>query len=317
MLYNLLDSPSYLIPIAALITFLAVFILNNKLMYLLPTDKGRAFAVSAEKAKGKPRGSGIIFVLVFCVAALLFAPFSLENSLYILLLAAAMLTGFLDDASRTPWSDYKKGALDLLISLGIAFNFALNNSTSINLLIIEKISGKPCILELPTAVYIILATILVWVAINVVNCTDGVDGLCTTLSLISLCSFMFLMGSDFKPFMILFMAALLAYLWFNCSPSIMLMGDAGSRTIGVFFAITAMKCGDPLIFIFFCLVFIIDGGLGLVKVFLLRFLKIKIFPNTCLPVHDHLRKTKKWSDTQTVLRFCILQTILNLLILIL
>lgn len=317
MLSNLLNSPQWLLPAASLITFILVFVLNKKLMHLLPGDLGRAYAVDAEKAKGKPRGAGIIFVLVFCVMSLIFAPFSLENSIYLILLALAMLTGYLDDASKIPWSDYKKGALDLLVSLGIALNFALNNSTAINLTIIEKISGNPCIIEIPAVVYVILATILVWMAINVVNCTDGVDGLCTTLSIIGLVSFVVLSPSDFSPFALLFVAALLAYLWFNCSPSIMLMGDAGSRTIGVFFAILAMKSGDPLLFIPFCLIFILDGGLGLIKVFLLRFFKIKLFPNTRMPLHDHFRKEKGWSDTQTVMRFAIIQTLICLLLILL
>ena len=86
----------------------------------------------------------------------------------------------------------------------------------------------------------------------------------------------------------------------------MLMGDAGSRTLGVFFALAAMKSGAPLMFVPVCLVFIIDGGLGLIKVSLLRFLKIHILKNVRTPIHDHVRKNKNWSDAQTVIRFAVL-----------
>ena len=51
----------------------------------------------------------------------------------------------------------------------------------------------------------------------------------------------------------------------------------------------------------------IDGGLGLVKIFLLRFLKIHVLKNTLTPIHDHVRKNKDWSDTQVVFRFVIIQ----------
>ena len=106
---------------------------------------------------------------------------------------------------------------------------------------------------------------------------------------------------------LLFAATLLAYLCFNSKPSTMLMGDAGSRALGFFVAVLAMKSGHPLIYILLALVLIIDGGLGLVKIFLLRFLKIHVLKNTLTPIHDHVRKNKDWSDTQVVFRFVIIQ----------
>ena len=54
-------------------------------------------------------------------------------------------------------------------------------------------------------------------------------------------------------------------------------------------------------------VLIIDGGLGLVKVSLLRFLKIHILKNTTTPIHDHVRKKLGWSNAQVVFRFAIIQ----------
>jgi phospho-N-acetylmuramoyl-pentapeptide-transferase len=95
------------------------------------------------------------------------------------------------------------------------------------------------------------------------------------------------------------------------------MGDAGSRTIGVFLAIAAMKCGDPFLFLPICIVFIVDGGIGLVKIFLKRFLKISILKNTRTPLHDEARKVKDWSDTQTVIRFCIIQLLICALVVML
>ena len=106
---------------------------------------------------------------------------------------------------------------------------------------------------------------------------------------------------------LLFAATLLAYLCFNSKPSTMLMGDAGSRALGFFIAVLAMKSGHPLIYILLALVLIIEGGLGLVKIFLLRFLKIHVLKNTLTPIHDHVRKNKDWSDTQVVFRFVIMQ----------
>ena len=108
----------------------------------------------------------------------------------------------------------------------------------------------------------------------------------------------------------LFAAVLLAYLYFNSSPSSMLMGDAGSRALGFYIAVIAIKSQHPVIYLLLAGVLIIDGGLGLVKVFLKRFLKISILKNTRTPIHDHVRKKCGWSDTQVVVRFLIIQVIL-------
>lgn len=296
----------------------------------LPTDIGRAFAVNAEKAKGKPRGAGIIFVLTFVFTCLVFVNATLEYIIYYVLLSLAMLTGFLDDSSRTPWGDYKKGLLDLIISLLITLTHVFFGGSELTFALL----GVTVVL--PAWLYIILGTILVWASINVTNCTDGVDGLSSVLGLITLGFFyLFILktadpasyssvatGIATEKFIIVgntslrfaalipvLMGCLGAYLCFNASPSILLMGDAGSRTLGVFFALAAMKSGSALIFLPFCLVFILDGGLGLIKVALLRFLKIKILKNTRTPLHDHFRKNKGWSDTQVVIRFALVQLI--------
>ena len=70
-----------------------------------------------------------------------------------------------------------------------------------------------------------------------------------------------------------------------------------------------MKTGHPFIYLPLAAVLIVDGGIGLVKIFLLRFLKIAILKNTRTPLHDHVRKEKGWSDTQVVFRFTIIQIV--------
>ena len=164
--------------------------------------------------------------------------------------------------------------------------------------------------------FIILAGVLVWTAINVTNCTDGVDGLCGSLVMTVLLPLAFMVtksgAADMLLPMIMFVT-LAAYLWFNCSPSQMLMGDAGSRALGVFLAVMFLKTAAPFAFIPMAIVIILDGGLGLLKLSFRRFLKIKNFMEGIrTPLHDHARKNKGWSDTQVVIRFTILQIIVNL-----
>lgn len=63
----------------------------------LPKDQGREFAVNGALSAGKPRGAGFIFILVFVAAVVLFCERIQEIIIYLVLLAAAMVTGFLDD----------------------------------------------------------------------------------------------------------------------------------------------------------------------------------------------------------------------------
>lgn len=277
---------------------------------ILPKDQGRAFAVNGALSEGKPRGAGIIFVTSFTLCTALFYPLDIENIIYLVLVYAAMLSGYFDDASETPWGNLKKGLIDLVISLGIAFTYYFYNGSQVKLYITDST------FTIPAPLFIILAGVLVWTAINVTNCTDGVDGLCGSLVMTVLLPLAFMVtksgAADMLLPMIMFVT-LAAYLWFNCSPSQMLMGDAGSRALGVFLAVMFLKTAAPFAFIPMAIVIILDGGLGLLKLSFRRFLKIKNFMEGIrTPLHDHARKNKGWSDTQVVIRFTILQIIVNL-----
>ncbi|WP_288970330.1 phospho-N-acetylmuramoyl-pentapeptide-transferase [uncultured Ruminococcus sp.] len=313
MFYNLLaktDNTTLVLLVPMLCSFLIAFFSLKFFKRILPKDQGRAFAVNGALSEGKPRGAGIIFVTSFTLCTALFYPLDIENIIYLVLVYAAMLSGYFDDAAETPWGNLKKGLIDLVISLGIAFTYYFYNGSQVKLYITDST------FTIPAPLFIILAGVLVWTAINVTNCTDGVDGLCGSLVMTVLLPLAFMVtksgAADMHLPMIMFVT-LAAYLWFNCSPSQMLMGDAGSRALGVFLAVMFLKTAAPFAFIPMAIVIILDGGLGLLKLSFRRFLKIKNFMEGIrTPLHDHARKNKGWSDTQVVIRFTILQIIVNL-----
>lgn len=313
MFYNLLaktNNTTLVLLVPMLCSFLIAFFSLKFFKRILPKDQGRAFAVNGALSEGKPRGAGIIFVTSFTLCTALFYPLDIENIIYLVLVYAAMLSGYFDDAAETPWGNLKKGLIDLVISLGIAFTYYFYNGSQVKLYITDST------FTIPAPLFIILAGVLVWTAINVTNCTDGVDGLCGSLVMTVLLPLAFMVtksgAADILLPMIMFVT-LAAYLWFNCSPSQMLMGDAGSRALGVFLAVMFLKTAAPFAFIPMAIVIILDGGLGLLKLSFRRFLKIKNFMEGIrTPLHDHARKNKGWSDTQVVIRFTILQIIVNL-----
>lgn len=295
-------TPNQIAVVGVLFAFFITFLCLKFPFSFLPKDQGRLYAVNGAQSKGKIRGVGLILALTFIISTLLFLPISREYIVYCILLFAMMLSGYLDDAAKNPWSDYKKGAIDLVLAVLTMWNFVNYNDTMIQ---IGSFSW-----EVPVALYFALGVILIWVSINVTNCTDGVDGLCASLCCVSFTAFAILFPKalgNYAASCLILVAILLAYLCFNSKPSSMLMGDAGSRALGFYLAVIAMKSGQPLLFILLAAVLIVDGGIGLVKIFLLRFLKISILKNTRTPLHDHARKGKEWSDTQVVFRFTIIQ----------
>jgi len=296
--------------IGILFAFLATCFFIGKFNQYLPKDIGRDYAHDGKLSAGKPRGAGFIFILVFLGSGLIFGHLDIEIVIYMILLFAAMMTGFLDDASKAPGGEYKKGLLDFLIAIVVAFTYLKYNDNNIYLALFDKT------VEIPVILYGVLIVVLVWASINVTNCADGVDGLSGTLTIITLMSVyvinqVLMTGTDTNYYILLFVVCILGYLWYNATPSKLLMGDAGSRAMGLFIAIAVLKMGSPLLYIPVALVIILDGGLGLVKVFLLRFLKIHILKNTRTPLHDQVRKVDGWSNTQTVFRFAIIQIIIS------
>ena len=173
------------------------------------------------------------------------------------------------------------------------------------------------------------STILIWVSINATNCTDGVDGLSASLSgmgILFLGAILYGIvghteisnyllvphyanGADWAIMSFVLVGCLAGYLWHNSYPSAVLMGDAGSRPIGLMLGVLVLACGNPFLIFVVAFVVIFNGATGLIKVALLRFFKIGIFGQIRYPLHDHVRHNMGWSNTQVLVRFVILQAI--------
>lgn len=332
---RLLSSYAVLITVALYLGFFLAYKLIPKFYNVLPHDRGREFTIkeNAEAAKGKPTGTGIVFITIFALICILVVPMSWMRAGIIFLTWITMLTGFLDDNSTNSWGEYLKGALDLIISISASFilYFGLKGISDDGIVrfwlpfVSHQIAVNP-------VVYIIICTIMLWASINTTNCTDGVDGLSSSLVLIGLIIlgiiFYFLIGhKDFAEYLLVphlrsgpnwavmafaMAGVVMGYLWHNAYPSKCLMGDAGSRALGFFTGVCVMMTGNPLIFLATSSIIFVNGGMGLLKVFLLRFFKIRIFENIRFPLHDHMRKNRGWSPTQVLIKFMIMQILITL-----
>jgi phospho-N-acetylmuramoyl-pentapeptide-transferase len=335
---RLLTSYAVLISVALYTGYFSAYKLIPKFYNRLPHDRGREFTIkeNAEAAKGKPTGAGVVFISLFVIISLLVVPLTWTRALIIALTWLTMLTGYLDDRSTKSWGEYLKGALDLIISVGasLILYYGLKNASADGVVkfwipfVSHEIAVHP-------VVYVIICSVMLWASINSTNCTDGVDGLSSTLVTIALLTlgiiFYFILGHvDIAGYllvphfaaganwalMIFTMAGVvMGYLWLNAYPSKCLMGDAGSRALGFFIGICVMASGNPFLIFATSTMIFVNGGMGIVKVFLLRFFKIKIFENVRFPLHDHMRKNRGWSPTQVLIKFMILQLLITVAVL--
>ncbi len=335
---RLLTSYAVLIAAALYTGFFAAYKLIPKFYDKLPHDRGREFTLkdNAEAAKGKPTGAGIVFITIFVIICFLLVPMTWVRAGVIFLTWITMLTGYLDDRSVTSWGEYLKGALDLIISISAAFilYYGLKGASGDGIVRFWLPFTSSEIAVHPV-VYIILCTVMLWASINTTNCTDGVDGLSATLVLIALLTlgavFYFVLGhKDISAYLLLphlssganwavmvfaMAGVVMGYLWLNAFPSKCLMGDAGSRALGFFIGVGVMISGNPFLILATSSIIFVNGGMGLLKVALLRFFKIKIFENIRFPLHDHMRKNRGWSPTQVLIKFMIMQILITCAIL--
>ena len=302
---------------------------------ILGHDRGRKYAQGSEVNIGKPTGVGFYFVLVFLLVSstfcFLISPITSDKGFFesgnvvtglgfgLLAVLAEMVTGWLDDRSKNAWNEYIKGALDFVVSLIAGFIVVHFFGTRVYL----AITGT--YFDIHPVLFYILAVLLFVVSINATNATDGIDGLSGSLSVIAVIT-TFIMGFLAKSLfddnalllVVFFVPALIAYLIFNFNPSKMLMGDAGSRSLGFFIAFFLIYCRIPLLYFIVGLPFLCDGGISIVKITVGRLTKKKIilFKNITTPLHDELRKNRKFSVKKVWFTLVIAATVIDLLYII-
>lgn len=302
---------------------------------ILGHDRGRKYAQGSEVNIGKPTGVGFYFILVFLLVSSIFcfliSPVTSDKGFFesgnvvtglgfgLLAVLAEMVTGWLDDRSKNAWNEYIKGALDFVVSLIAGFIVVHFFGTRVYL----AITGT--YFDIHPVLFYCLAVLLFVVSINATNATDGIDGLSGSLSVIAVIT-TFIMGFLAKSLfddnalllVVFFVPALIAYLIFNFNPSKMLMGDAGSRSLGFFIAFFLIYCRIPLLYFIVGLPFLCDGGISIVKITVGRLTKKKIilFKNITTPLHDELRKKRKFSVKKVWFTLVIAATVINLLYII-
>ncbi|RKV98546.1 phospho-N-acetylmuramoyl-pentapeptide-transferase [uncultured Campylobacter sp.] len=172
-------------------------------------------------------------------------------------------------------------------------------------------------------------TIVISASSNAVNLTDGLDGLATIPSVFSLCSlgiFAYLCGhAIYSQYLLLprvagagevciivsaLIGALLGFLWFNCYPAEVFMGDSGSLSVGAFLGYCAVITKNEILLIMIGFVFVIETLSVILQVGSFKIFKRRIF--LMAPIHHHF-ELKGWVENKIIIRFWIIALIANII----
>ena len=369
--FRLLQSHVLLLAGGAFTAALLVWLALPRLWNRLPRDRGKAICkdLGGMKSAGKPTGAGYYVTLLLLPVLILFAPLKFWDMMIVVMLYGAMLFGYLDDKAVVPWGELKKGLLDAVVSIAIACFLFLGHAETINAMFfaqpnmldisvfggIGDVDGaRRMIVWLPFVksvwlcpwfVYIPGAAFVLWFTMNATNCSDGVDGLAGTLTVITLVmlAVMLYVVVGYRPVAHYFLIPVYSetarwaivvmtvaggfggYLWFNAEPSKILMGDAGSRFLGILVATASLMSGNPLLVLALSPIVLVNGGGGLGKLVLLRVAKKvgfdigedNVIRKIRFPLHDHCKKNLGWSNAQVLMRFILVQLIVMPALLIL
>ena len=99
----------------------------------------------------------------------------------------------------------------------------------------------------------------------------------------------------------------MGFLWYNCYPAELFMGDTGSLAIGGFLAYLAILGKSEILLILIGFIFVMETVSVILQVGSYKLRKKRIF--RMAPIHHHF-EFLGWSETQVVVRFWILALVL-------
>lgn len=164
------------------------------------------------------------------------------------------------------------------------------------------------------AFYWIFAVILLTGTVNAVNLTDGVDGLCGSVTAaVMLFFFAVSLWAENVPLAILSAAGFggcMGFLVFNLHPAAVFMGDTGSLFLGALVSGTAFALGSPLLLFAVGFVYMLEALSVIVQVAVFKLTGRRVF--RMAPFHHHLEKCG-WSEKAVVGVFTALTAVLGAL----
>ncbi|MCE0485215.1 MAG: phospho-N-acetylmuramoyl-pentapeptide-transferase [Methylacidiphilales bacterium] len=285
--------------------------------------------------KGTPTMGGVLIMATVTISSLLWC--DLANRLFWLVLGSMLYLGFIgfaDDYEKVARKNskgirgwHKLAAQALLAIFVFAYlSYGESYDGEWNRLYIPFLKTAAVInMGLLTVGFFAL---VIMGTSNAVNLTDGLDGLaigCFIAVAMTYAVFCYLAGNVrlatylYLPFvsgsgeLAVFCSALvgsgLGFLWFNCHPARVFMGDTGSLALGGVLGVIAICVHQELALVIAGGVFVIEAGSVMLQVASFKLTGKRIFAMS--PLHHHF-ELKGWDETTVTVRFWIMSLIASL-----
>ena len=253
---------------------------------------------------GTPTMGGIFFVIASVITYFIFS--NAKNRLSVIVVAITLgftLVGFIDDFIKIKFKENKgltagqKLFFQIVVSL-IASYIAFDSGLDF---IYLPFTSR----ELHLGWFSVILNAFVFIAtVNSVNLTDGLDGLCSSVSIvyflgltlliilqISSKSFNYIIKEEYQNLSLLsicFFGALLGYLAFNSPKASVFMGDTGSLSIGGAISSISVFSGNALYLPIAGICFLISSLSVIIQVLYFKKTKKRVF--LMAPIHHHFQK---------------------------
>ena len=285
--------------------------------------------------KGTPSMGGVMIVLTLDITALLWARWNEFLALTLMSVVVLAALGFYDDWVKLTKQDkagiHSKVKLIVQIGLGLFIALYLWNHQSMSDLVRKLM--MPFYPEAVDFVGAGIVGLLITVAAivgssNAVNLTDGLDGLAIGCTLIVAFVFIILTyiagnvntaeyllvpyvegAGELTVFCAAMIGAGLGFLWFNCHPAQVFMGDTGSLALGGSLGVIAVLIHQPFVLVIAGGVFVLEALSVMIQTGWFKYTRRKYGEGRRVflmaPLHHHFEK-KGWHESQVVARFYIL-----------
>ena len=262
-----------------------------------------------ENKSGTPIMGGLMFILSAVLVVLLNVYAVKDSSVYFVLLLALVfgLVGFLDDFTKVRFkrnmglTSAQKAMLQMAVSALFLYAMYRTGNMHTDLYIpFVNISFR-----LHPMVYIFFAMFVMVGCVNAVNLTDGVDGLCGSVTLPVMVFFtaaaVVLGKTDLALVPAALVGGLAAYLIYNWHPAKVFMGDTGSLFLGGMVCALAFALNMPLILILVGFIYVVETLSDILQIGYFKLTHGKRLFKMA-PIHHHFEMCG-WKEVKIVLTF--------------
>ncbi|KIM04991.1 MAG: phospho-N-acetylmuramoyl-pentapeptide-transferase [Sulfurovum sp. AS07-7] len=293
------------------------------------------FVPAHEGKKHTPTMGGAIFVFSAVIATLIAGNFT---NIYLvgglITIIGFAFVGFKDDYGKVVSGNNlegltPKGKMGLLILISlivVGLLYYKNFPTTFYIPFLKTPLFDMNYVAIPFWVLVFLATT------NAVNLTDGLDGLATVPSSIALTTLGFIIyatgHAEISKYLLIphitdvgevsiligaYIGALIGFLYYNCYPAEIFMGDTGSLATGGFIAYLAILAKSEVLLILIGAVFVAETLSVILQIGSYKLRGQRVF--LMAPIHHHF-ELKKWAENKIIVRFWMVAFLTNVLALI-